>query len=167
MFLLSHAPEQYFQQWAHLLSTRFAHRSAAPPWCYFPVYSNPPPNSAHLPLLCKKSSRSPTETGTAAPAPQILEVPNDRAMARTARRPLPAGKLTVAHAAAFATLSTAAGVGLLACHGNPLMAGLAAGNVALYALCYTPLKQISVWNTWVGAVVGDPPFTVCTCNSGA
>jgi heme o synthase len=85
-----------------------------------------------------------------------MEVPNDRAMVRTARRPLPAGKLTVRHAAAFATLSSAAGVGLLVCHGNPLMAALAGGNVLLYALCYTPLKQISIWNTWVGAVVGPP-----------
>ena len=98
------------------------------------------------------------------PSRQVFEVSNDRRMARTSRRPLPSGKLTVPHAAAFAALSSAAGVGLLAVHGSPLVACLAGGNVVLYALCYTPLKQISIWNTWVGAIVGaGRPSDRCPC----
>jgi hypothetical protein len=86
-------------------------------------------------------------------------------MARTTRRPLPSGKLTVPHATAFAAISSAAGVGLLAVYGSPLLACLAGGNVILYALCYTPLKQISIWNTWVGAVVGQHP--ICPIVAGS
>ena len=40
---------------------------------------------------------------------------------------------------------------------NPTTAALGAANIALYAAVYTPLKQISVVNTWVGAVVGAIP----------
>ena len=38
-----------------------------------------------------------------------------------------------------------------------LAAGLAASNLILYAFVYTPLKQIHLVNTWVGAVVGAIP----------
>jgi len=40
---------------------------------------------------------------------------------------------------------------------NPTTAALGAANIALYAGLYTPLKQLSVANTWVGAVVGAIP----------
>lgn len=40
---------------------------------------------------------------------------------------------------------------------NNLTAGLGAANIALYAAVYTPLKVISISNTWVGAVVGAIP----------
>ena len=40
---------------------------------------------------------------------------------------------------------------------NALTAGLGAANVGLYAAVYTPLKQLTVSNTWVGAVVGAIP----------
>ncbi len=40
---------------------------------------------------------------------------------------------------------------------NPLTASLGLANMALYTLAYTPLKRISIVNTWVGAVVGAIP----------
>ena len=40
---------------------------------------------------------------------------------------------------------------------NNLTAGLGAGNIVLYAAVYTPLKVVSISNTWVGAVVGAIP----------
>lgn len=40
---------------------------------------------------------------------------------------------------------------------NRTTALLGAANIALYAAVYTPLKQLSVVNTWVGAVVGAVP----------
>lgn len=40
---------------------------------------------------------------------------------------------------------------------NLTTAALGAANIALYAAVYTPLKQISIVNTWVGAVVGAVP----------
>ena len=44
---------------------------------------------------------------------QIYEVVNDGRMKRTAARPLPAGRMSRAHAAAFAVAAGAAGVWLL------------------------------------------------------
>ena len=40
---------------------------------------------------------------------------------------------------------------------NATAAALGAANIVLYAFVYTPLKQITVANTWVGAVVGAVP----------
>ena len=49
---------------------------------------------------------------------------------------------------------------------NPLTAILGVDNIVLYAGIYTPLKRISLYNTWVGAVVGAVPplmgWTACT-----
>ena len=40
---------------------------------------------------------------------------------------------------------------------NGLTAALGAANIGLYAGVYTPLKVVSIANTWVGAVVGAVP----------
>lgn len=40
---------------------------------------------------------------------------------------------------------------------NATTAVLGAANIGLYAAIYTPLKVVSVVNTWVGAVVGAIP----------
>ena len=88
---------------------------------------------------------------------QIFEIKNDSVMARTMRRPLPSGRCSVAHAAAFGVVTGIAGVGLLREKANDTTAALGAANVALYALCYTPLKQMHWLNTWAGAVVGAVP----------
>lgn len=49
---------------------------------------------------------------------------------------------------------------------NGLTALLGAFNLGLYTLAYTPLKRISIVNTWVGAVVGAIPpmmgWAACT-----
>eukprot|EP00955_Chlamydomonas_euryale_P104474 365569-Chlamydomonas_euryale.AAC.27 len=55
----------------------------------------------------------------------------------------------------------------MAVQANPLTAGLGAANIALYAGVYTPLKQVSVANTWVGALVGAiPPLMGWAAASG-
>jgi protoheme IX farnesyltransferase len=38
-----------------------------------------------------------------------------------------------------------------------LTTALGAANIVLYAGVYTPMKQLSIFNTWVGAVVGAIP----------
>jgi protoheme IX farnesyltransferase len=88
---------------------------------------------------------------------QLYEIRNDAAMGRTRLRPLPAGRLAPLHAALFALASGAAGVGLLWRESGGTAAGLGAANIALYAGVYTPLKQLTAANTWVGAVVGAIP----------
>ncbi|KAG7672635.1 putative Protoheme IX farnesyltransferase, mitochondrial [Nannochloris sp. 'desiccata'] len=88
---------------------------------------------------------------------QAYEIVNDGQMRRTLNRPLPAGRMSRAHALAFAAITGAGGVWLLLEKTNGTTAALGAANIALYAGVYTPLKQLSVINTWVGAVVGAVP----------
>ena len=49
---------------------------------------------------------------------------------------------------------------------NPLTAMLGLANLFLYTTLYTPMKRISIANTWVGAVVGAIPplmgWAACT-----
>lgn len=40
---------------------------------------------------------------------------------------------------------------------NPLTASLGLANLLLYTSLYTPLKRVSIVNTWVGSVVGAIP----------
>ena len=49
---------------------------------------------------------------------QIYEVTNDSLMKRTQRRPLPAGKMSMAHALAFAAVTGLGGIGVLASQVN-------------------------------------------------
>jgi len=88
---------------------------------------------------------------------QIFEVDTDSKMRRTFRRYLPSGQISSAHAAGFATTCGVGGTIMLYTLVNPLAAGLAAGNIFLYSLVYTPLKRITPLNTEVGAVVGAIP----------
>lgn len=88
---------------------------------------------------------------------QILERKQDGMMARTMRRPLPSGRLSVGNAMAFAVTSGICGTWYLNEYTNETTAMLGGGNILLYACVYTPLKQVHWLNTWVGAVVGAIP----------
>ena len=88
---------------------------------------------------------------------QILERKQDGMMARTMRRPLPSGRLSVGNAMAFAVTSGICGTWYLNEYTNETTAMLGSGNILLYACVYTPLKQVHWLNTWVGAVVGAIP----------
>ena len=96
---------------------------------------------------------------------QIQEVPFDAQMARTRMRPLVRRAITPMHATGFAIASGIAGPALLFTMVNPTTAYLGIANVALYAGLYTWMKRKSVYNTWVGAVVGGLPplmgWTAC------
>jgi len=87
----------------------------------------------------------------------LFEPAYDAKMSRTRNRPLVRGLITPRSALMFAVLSGAAGVGLLAYGVNPTVAFLGGLNIFLYAGVYTPMKRISVANTWFGAVVGGIP----------
>ncbi|KAI0048983.1 protoheme IX farnesyltransferase [Auriscalpium vulgare] len=88
---------------------------------------------------------------------QLQEAPFDAQMARTRGRPLVRRALSPAHAAAFAGATGVAGPALLAAAVNPATALLGAANIALYAGAYTWAKRRTVWNTWLGGVVGGIP----------
>ena len=88
---------------------------------------------------------------------QCYEVKTDALMVRTAKRPLPSGKCTVPQALGWAAFCGVTGYTTLALGCNQLTAILGVGNIALYSMVYTPMKQTSHWNTWVGSVVGAIP----------
>ena len=99
---------------------------------------------------------------------QIREVEFDALMKRTASRPLPSGLMTKSHAAAFAAACGLSGTALLCAFVNPLTAVLGAANILLYAGPYTSMKRTTIWNTWVGAIVGSvPPVMGWTAVTGS
>ncbi|KAJ7602000.1 protoheme IX farnesyltransferase [Roridomyces roridus] len=96
---------------------------------------------------------------------QLQEVPFDAQMARTRNRPLVRRAITPLHATGFAVVTGVCGPVLLWTMVNPTTALLGAANIALYAGVYTWMKRKSIYNTWVGALVGAIPplmgWTAC------
>lgn len=98
---------------------------------------------------------------------QYFEVPFDSNMNRTRNRPLVRGQISPLHAVSFALACGVPGIALLTLAVNPLTGFLGALNIFLYTCCYTPLKRLSISNTWVGAVVGAiPPVMGWTAATG-
>lgn len=88
---------------------------------------------------------------------QWAEGPLDAQMPRTQNRPIPRLTLTPFAAFNWAVLAGASGLSILTFGVNPMAAGLAGLTIVLYAGVYTPIKRISILNTWVGALVGAIP----------
>ncbi|XP_064179467.1 protoheme IX farnesyltransferase, mitochondrial [Anguilla rostrata] len=87
---------------------------------------------------------------------------------RTRTRPLVRGQISPLHAVLFAAGCGVPGVAMLTLAVNPLTGFLGALNIVLYTCCYTPLKRLSIANTWVGAVVGAiPPVMGWTAATGS
>lgn len=87
----------------------------------------------------------------------LLEPKYDAQMTRTRNRPLVRGLISKKGALIFAAAAGASGVASLWLGVNPTVAFLGGLNIVLYAGIYTPLKRISVLNTWAGAIVGGIP----------
>ncbi|KAJ7316121.1 hypothetical protein JRQ81_002283 [Phrynocephalus forsythii] len=99
---------------------------------------------------------------------QFFEVPFDSNMNRTKNRPLVRGQISPLLAVSFAITCAVPGIAILTLGVNPLTGALGAFNILLYTCCYTPLKRISIINTWVGAVVGAiPPIMGWTAATGS
>jgi protoheme IX farnesyltransferase len=86
-----------------------------------------------------------------------LERTSDAKMIRTARRPLPAGRLTDRQVTRFAAISSLAGIVYLALLVNGWIVALAAASWLIYVWVYTPLKLFTAWQTPIGAVAGAMP----------
>jgi len=89
---------------------------------------------------------------------QVWERDSDAHMRRTAGRPLPAGRLSVAEATVFAVGAGLLGVAYLGLLVNRLTATIAAATLVSYVLIYTPLKRRTALATLVGAVPGALPI---------
>lgn len=93
----------------------------------------------------------------------------DRLMARTRKRPMPCGRIRIAHALAFAAMLGAAGAGVLWTASGWLPVALVLLGYLVYAGIYTlGLKRRSVHGTLVGSLSGAmPPVAAYCAASGA
>lgn len=99
---------------------------------------------------------------------QFLEVPFDSQMLRTRQRPLVKGQISALHAVMFAAVTGLSGAAVLGLGLNPIVAGLGVFNIFLYTAVYTPMKRLSIANTWVGSIVGAlPPMMGWAASTGA
>ena len=86
-----------------------------------------------------------------------LEREYDSKMLRTKNRPIPAGRISPAHALSFGIILILIGLFVLYTEINILTAFLSLLTSFLYIMVYTPMKRISWLNTTIGAVPGAIP----------
>jgi heme o synthase len=98
-------------------------------------------------------------SGTAA-LNEVLEESVDGRMRRTALRPLPAGRMSRAHAATVGLALTLGGSVYLAVYTNRLTGLLVFLTSVVYLAAYTPLKKVSPVCTFVGAFPGAMPVVL-------
>lgn len=97
---------------------------------------------------------------------QRLERRSDARMARTASRPLPAGRLTARQAVLFGVVASAVGMAYLVFLASPRVAALTAASWVVYVWIYTPMKTLSAWQTPLGAVAGAMPTLIGAAAAG-
>ncbi len=96
-------------------------------------------------------------TGSASAINEILERDVDKVMKRTATRPLPDGRMSVAGAWSIALISGIAGLAIMLLGFNLLSAIVSLASLLIYAFAYTPLKKIHSIAVLVGAIPGALP----------
>lgn len=96
-------------------------------------------------------------TGAANIINQIIEKDSDRFMKRTAVRPLPTGRATVAEAACVSLVLFSLSVFLFVYTFNIRAASLAVLSLLLYGFVYTPLKRRGQIAVFIGALPGAFP----------
>lgn len=93
---------------------------------------------------------------------EVIERELDALMERTRARPLPMGRMSVAEAIIVAVLSGAVGIGILGTFINPMCGILGLIAMLSYVLAYTPLKRVTPFAVFVGAIPGAiPPMLGC------
>jgi protoheme IX farnesyltransferase len=91
---------------------------------------------------------------------QIIEKDLDKLMHRTKLRPIPTGNLTVNQALLFCGIFGIIGTVLLWVFTNPLSGIIGFASIVLYALVYTPLKRVTPFSVFVGAIPGALPTLI-------
>ncbi len=98
----------------------------------------------------------------------IQERNTDRLMKRTSGRPIPAGRITVHFAVIAGALFGVTGLVLLLLTGSIPAAAIGIFTVAWYNLVYTPLKRVTPFAVFPGAVIGAlPPMIGWTAAGGS
>lgn len=88
---------------------------------------------------------------------QVIEKDYDRMMKRTAMRPLPTERMSMAEALLAAGIFGVAGITIFWIYFNQLAALFSALALLSYAFIYTPLKRFSPVAVFVGAIPGALP----------
>ena len=87
----------------------------------------------------------------------VLERRRDREMERTRDRPIASGRVSVAAAVGFGCLLTLVGIVLLGWFVNAPTLLLGLVTLVTYLFVYTPLKGVTPWSTYLGAIPGALP----------
>lgn len=99
---------------------------------------------------------------------QWFEREPDSRMRRTCQRPIPMGRVSEEEAILLGATLSLVGFSYLFAFAGWLTAWLGAATHLTYLLLYTPLKQKTVINTWVGAITGAlPPLMGWSAATGA
>lgn len=107
-------------------------------------------------------------TGASNALNQVFERVYDGMMERTAARPMPTGRLQVREAVIFALLLGMSGIALLGYFFNLEAALLGIIGLLSYAFVYTPMKRLSPFAVFIGAIPGGlPPLIGWVAFTGA
>ncbi len=99
-------------------------------------------------------------TGAANGLNEVFEKDIDKKMKRTQMRPLPDNRMSINEAMVVSVVSGISGLFLLAAYVNIISAMLGMIALFLYAFAYTPMKKISPFSVFIGAIPGAmPPLT--------
>lgn len=126
-----------------VLTTLVGYAAAKPGW-----------HPTEFVFLCLGTSAC---AGGVAAVNQWMETDTDARMARTADRPLPAGRLAPGNAFVLGWGLCAFGLGCLMAKVTGLAAFFALATIVSYLAVYTPAKRASRWSTELGAVAGAFP----------
>lgn len=122
-------------------------------------------NSLTLSVLLPATVGTGLCAASAASFNQLIEAPYDAQMTRTRARPVPRRFISPLHSTTFGVVTGMTGLGTLYAI-NPLAATIGLGTILLYCPLYTIAKRHTVYNTWLGAVVGSLPpligWAACT-----
>ncbi|MCF6347643.1 MAG: heme o synthase [Flavobacteriaceae bacterium] len=88
---------------------------------------------------------------------QVVEKDTDKLMKRTQNRPLPTGRMSVNTAMIIGVVFAILGIAILYSI-NPKTAMFGAISIFLYVSAYTPLKSVTPFAVFVGAIPGAIPF---------
>ena len=91
---------------------------------------------------------------------QIIEKDLDKLMNRTRLRPIPTGNLSANEAFIFCSIIGLIGTVMLWVFTNPLCGIIGFVSIVLYALVYTPLKRVTPFSVFVGAIPGALPTLI-------
>jgi heme o synthase len=99
-------------------------------------------------------------TGSSNIINQIIEKDVDKLMKRTAKRPLPTGRVSVSEAVSLSVLMGVTGLSILLIYINLQTALLTLLSLVLYGFAYTPMKRKSSVAVLIGAIPGALPTLI-------